>query len=370
MDQPIKNIRTTLTYDGRIGDLYGIFLVNLLLNIVTLGIWRFWAITRMRRYIWSRTSLLGDRFEYDGKGSELLVGFLIAMAAIIGIFMVAALLTLVLGLIQRELVFIPIALVYLAMIVLALGAPFSAQRYRLGHTVWRGIRGGMQGSMINYGVLSLLYNMLAGLTLFQLIPWASLRLMERRINASSFGSFRFTTRGRPIALYGRFLLTCIGAIVLIVAVFGALFTVDHATFAQLQNRNHPAADPAMTPMLGLHIALAYIVVILGIVILSANYWAAFFCHVMGNTRLGDDIAFSSDMSTAGLLRLQLGNILLLLVTLGLGYPVMVHRTVRFYTRHLLITGMLDLATLRQTELPTSRFGEGMFQALDAGSASF
>ncbi len=46
--------RQALQYDGRLGELYRIFLVNLLLTIITLGIYRFWAITRWRRYFWSR----------------------------------------------------------------------------------------------------------------------------------------------------------------------------------------------------------------------------------------------------------------------------------------------------------------------------
>ena len=46
-----------LSYDGQIGEFYRIFLVNLLQTIVTLGIGRFWATTRTRRYLWSRSSV-------------------------------------------------------------------------------------------------------------------------------------------------------------------------------------------------------------------------------------------------------------------------------------------------------------------------
>ena len=58
-------------------------MVNLLLTIVTLGIYRFWAKTRIRRYLWSQTEFLGDRFEYTGTGKELLIGFLIVFAFLI-----------------------------------------------------------------------------------------------------------------------------------------------------------------------------------------------------------------------------------------------------------------------------------------------
>ena len=68
-----------LEYDGTIGGLYWIFIKNLLLNIVTLSIYRFWGKTNLRRYAWSHTSLQGQRFEYTGRGGELFVGFLIVV---------------------------------------------------------------------------------------------------------------------------------------------------------------------------------------------------------------------------------------------------------------------------------------------------
>ena len=67
-----------LGYDGRAGEVGKIALSNSLLGLVTLGIYRFWAKTRLRRYLWSHVSMEGDRFEYTGRGIELFIGFLIA----------------------------------------------------------------------------------------------------------------------------------------------------------------------------------------------------------------------------------------------------------------------------------------------------
>ena len=50
---------------------------NVLLIIVTLGIYRFWAAARQRRYLWSRTEVIGDRLEWSGTGKEMFIGFLI-----------------------------------------------------------------------------------------------------------------------------------------------------------------------------------------------------------------------------------------------------------------------------------------------------
>jgi uncharacterized membrane protein YjgN (DUF898 family) len=56
---------------------------NVLLTIVTLGVYRFWATARQRRYLWSRTEVIGDRLEWSGTGKEMFIGFLMVMAVLI-----------------------------------------------------------------------------------------------------------------------------------------------------------------------------------------------------------------------------------------------------------------------------------------------
>ena len=52
---------------------------NFLLTVVTLGIYRFWATARERRYLWSRTTVIDDPLEWTGTGKEMFVGFVIAV---------------------------------------------------------------------------------------------------------------------------------------------------------------------------------------------------------------------------------------------------------------------------------------------------
>lgn len=57
------------------------------LEFVTLGFYRFWLATDMRRHMWSHTSAGGDTLEYTGTGRELLIGFLIALSVIVPIYL-------------------------------------------------------------------------------------------------------------------------------------------------------------------------------------------------------------------------------------------------------------------------------------------
>jgi uncharacterized membrane protein YjgN (DUF898 family) len=61
------------------------------LVVVTLGIYRFWLATDVRRFLWSNTEIAGDTLEYNGLATELLIGFLFAIAILVPLYMVFAL---------------------------------------------------------------------------------------------------------------------------------------------------------------------------------------------------------------------------------------------------------------------------------------
>ncbi|HEX9904215.1 MAG TPA: DUF898 family protein, partial [Propylenella sp.] len=75
-----------MRFSGREGDLFRILLRGSLLQIPTFGFYRFWLITDIRRHLWSHTEIGADAFEYTGRGKELLIGFLIAMAVLVPVY--------------------------------------------------------------------------------------------------------------------------------------------------------------------------------------------------------------------------------------------------------------------------------------------
>ena len=54
-----------------------------LLEFVTVGFYRFWLATDIRRHLWSHTSVEGDAPEYTGTAKELFLGFLFAVAILV-----------------------------------------------------------------------------------------------------------------------------------------------------------------------------------------------------------------------------------------------------------------------------------------------
>src|ERR1700731_2825154 len=56
------------------------------LLMLTLGLYRFWFATDVRRFLWSNTEIVGDTLEYTGLATELLGGFLLALAILVPLY--------------------------------------------------------------------------------------------------------------------------------------------------------------------------------------------------------------------------------------------------------------------------------------------
>lgn len=78
-------------FNGRASEYFGIWIVNVLLSIVTIGIYSAWAKVRRLRYFYGNTELDGHTFDYHAdpvrilKGRLLVVGVLIAYQVLVSI---------------------------------------------------------------------------------------------------------------------------------------------------------------------------------------------------------------------------------------------------------------------------------------------
>ena len=82
--QQIAPTRHEFQFTGTGSEFFGIWIVNLALTVVTLGIYSAWATVRTRRYFRGNTVLAGHSFEYHASPVRILVGRLIALGLLIG----------------------------------------------------------------------------------------------------------------------------------------------------------------------------------------------------------------------------------------------------------------------------------------------
>jgi uncharacterized membrane protein YjgN (DUF898 family) len=190
------------------------------LLMLTLGIYRFWLTTDIRRFLWSNTALAEESFEYTGTARELLLGFLIAIAVLVPLYAAFFLLTLAAGQ----------AWTLASLLVLTLlghYAVFRARRYRLTRTIYRGVRFHQTGSAWRYAVCALLWWALIILTLGLAYPFAQSQLERFKMRNTFFGDLpgRFEGTGMSLLLRG-FLLWLVTMVPFVIGAAASLLAVN------------------------------------------------------------------------------------------------------------------------------------------------
>lgn len=189
-------------YAGRRKQLFPLAMSTSILTVFTLGFYRFWMKTRLRRYYWSAIRLGGIPLEYTGTGIEKLMGFLVAvvvMAFYIGVF------NLVLMFLSFSLLndnFVAYASSFIGIIPIYFYAQYRARRYVLARTRWRGLRLGVDPAAWSYAWRALVHWGLTILTLGVLLPRQIWWLEKFRVDRTWFGRARFAQTGRWTCLLG------------------------------------------------------------------------------------------------------------------------------------------------------------------------
>ena len=169
------------------------------LLLVTLGIYRFWLQTDVRRFLWNNTEIAGNNLEYIGTARELLLGFLIAIAFLVPLYAIFYLGALAAGWIGQ----LASVLAVLALGLLGQFAVYRARRYRLSRTVYRGIRFHQSGSAWRYAVCAIFWWSMIGLTLGLAYPWAQASLERFKIRNTYYGNLQGDFTGSGTRLFFR-----------------------------------------------------------------------------------------------------------------------------------------------------------------------
>lgn len=316
---------------GTGSEYFRIWIVNLLLTIVTIGIYSAWAKVRRLKYMYRNTQIAGSSFDYHGSPVAILKGRLIALVLLIA-YNYSFQLSVTAGLITLA--------------VLAAIFPWlirQSLRFRLRYSSYRGIRfrfAGRPGELyliaapvlfaVLPGVLTAGYArpgaeppswvaVVIGATFlayFVVVPYLHYRFKRYQHGNSFFGSTpaRFSaTAGGFYAVYGIVLLIALGAVVVAAAI---AFALGYGF----------SRSGESVPYVGIALGLIifyvlYLVMLSAFVVLLQN-------RIWNSTTLGD-VSFRSRARVLPMTRIYFVNILLLVVTLGLFTPFAVIRSLRY-----------------------------------------
>ena len=290
-------------FEGSAAEYFGIWLVNLLLSVATLGIYSAWAKVRRLRFFLGHTTIGGHRFEYHANPLAILKGRLIAVGVLIVLNVISGFAPLLGG------------VTTLALLLLFPWVANRSLRFNARMTSFRNVRFDFQGSYGKGFVAFLIFPFLSILSLGLLAPFAT-RYSTRYLAASHrYGTSELETDPPLTALY-RGLLIAFGIVVLPLLVLIGLL------ISKMTDLEMPTVWMVDEVPPDFVLPLQFLPMVLVLV-----FYIGYFCYraiarnvVFGHLTLAKVHSFESRLSGTRLAWILLSNTLLIVLTLGLLQP--------------------------------------------------
>jgi len=267
-----------VAFNGSGAEYFGIWIVNIALSILTLGIYSAWAKVRNKRYFYGNTDVAGASFEYLATGGQILKGRLIALAAFVVIYVL----------------FIFVSPLFF-MLAIFLGTPWlinAGLRFNARYSAYRGVRFRFTGTYWGAFKAFILVPMLGSITLGIMMPYALHYTARYVVTNHAYGteSFNFTAQ---VGDYVKIVLT-------MVVVFIAAIACTIIGFSAM----------AAPVIIAGYLAIYSLPLIIKPLIFNV-YWPG--VNLKGN-------GFEAKMSVVRFIWVFLSSSFMVLITLGLLFP--------------------------------------------------
>lgn len=199
-----------VAFTGTAREYFGIWIVNLMLSIATLGIWSAWAKVRNRAYILGNTSVDGRPFGYHARGLQIFLGRLVVVAIVAGIYVASLVSPIVSGVVWM---------------LFLLAMPWLINRglrFNAAMTSWSTVRFGFRGSYWPSFLVFVGYPFLSMVSLGLFLPYATRAMKRYTIGGHRLGAsdFAFSSGMGPFWLAFFQVVACIVAGILVLVVTG------------------------------------------------------------------------------------------------------------------------------------------------------
>ena len=395
--------RVSLEFKGSGSEYFKIWIVNLFLSILTLGIYSAWAKVRRKRYLYGNTSIKGASFEYHASPITILKGRLIAVALLIvysvlselfplvGFFLLILLFAFIPWIVWRSLRFnarmtslrnvhfsfkgrlgksylfylvIPFIFPLLISSLFSFGYSVLVYEYPIENFY------NYFSELINfpdYYPTEILILIVGSVSMYLLmIPYVQKIKMSYYMNNSCFGQGKFSSNISASKFYLIDILTFLVTaavflfpimIFLLIYGFNAFFDYDSEF---LDNVN------SIVPVF--FIFVAYVFMLSSVFLSTAFFTAKLRNYVYSNTQLNDNISVNSNLNTWSLFWLYLSNFFLMIFTVGLAYPLTIIRKTKYMAETVSVKNVEAFSQfVSQQEQQQSALGEEIGEAFDVGS---
>jgi len=315
---PLERQRYGFEFTGSAGEYFRVWIVNIALTAVTLGIYSAWAKVRNKQYFYGNTRLAGGSFEYTANPVNILKGRLLVLGAFIAY--------------QAAAIFQPLLGAALALVLVPL-IPWVVNRaisFNLRYSSYRGLRFHFDGRYWEAFRVYLLWTLAIGVTFGLAYPYVVWRRKQFFVDNARYGRSPFHFEGEVGWFYVVYIVGSLAySGIMLVAVL--LVVGGGVGLAALSG----GIDPGQVDLgeWGKVLAAAALVAayggfLLSVLVFNAAVQAMIANHVWQRTRTAD-VTFDMRLDLFRIIWLQASNIAAIIASLGLAIPWARVRMVRY-----------------------------------------
>ncbi|MFV0422643.1 YjgN family protein [Oleidesulfovibrio sp.] len=333
-------------FTGTGKSLFFMHLVNGLFIALTMGIYSFWATTKIRKYFWSNTLVQGEPLEYTGTGRQLALGFVVGILILV---LISALI------VPMDLIFGPPASAVTGAVIFFVFMPYAmyrSLRYRLAHTRLHSIPFGLDGSPMKFAGRTILRSLIAILSLGLMGPWAYAKITQDIMSNIRYGDKPFTFTGSTMKLVKASILPYLmmyAPVVAYLVFLAALLTI-----------------PGLLGMVAGNEAVIILSIIAIFVTATAGtlIWRCRMLHWMAEGTSFGNASFTCSIKPAALLWAIVKFVLLTVLTFGIGFAWASVGLQKFFAKQFGLSGDLNFAEVHRGAHQQETTGDGIAQAFD------
>lgn len=316
------NKQYPMQFTGRGAEYFKIWIVNIALTLLTLGIYSAWAKVRTLRWFYGHTLLDDQAFSYLASPMQILKGRLIALAALAAYYTASF--------------FVPmLALALLALFfVLLPWIVVNSLRFRARQSAYRSLRFDFTGKIGEAAIIYLLLPVLLLPTFGLILPYMAHRQVKFIAENTVYGQTAARYQGSLKPFWSVYLLSFV---LLLLPVAIMAYGSYQAYVMQAAGMPKEAAAAAAGSFMLAGMGGVY----LTILVASALVQARTVNILYNGTDLGP-VGFVSTQRARDLMWLYLSNLVLIALTLGLFIPWAKVRMARYSAQRLSIAGPQEL----------------------------
>lgn len=189
MDELQDSHAINFEFNGKAGEYFKIWIVNIALSIVTLGIYSAWAKVRTKRYFYGNTTFDGSSFEYLANPLTILKGRLIVFAFILAYAVTTQFMP------ALEAAFFIIYLIALPWLVI------KSMQFNARNSAYRNIRFNFDGKITESLIIFIALPIFTFVTMGLALPYLIKCMKKFLIEHSYFGASKFDFHATTGAFY-------------------------------------------------------------------------------------------------------------------------------------------------------------------------